>query len=199
MKIISICLDQHKNIFLREIVLVLAAIWWRIDSQTHESELLLAFCCLRWNTSPNTHSVLYHVWQFNLRVLSIQSEFCEIICFLFLLCFLLSSYCLQSASRFSLSLSSCYTYFLMILQLFLPLSLSSYISFLFLPMHCFTGVPYLLVQAVPVVTHCHTMSPEAHEHTCTLRKSTLHLDTFRTWDLWEKLEWSDGEGKCKGL
>lgn len=152
MKMISICLDQHKNIFLREIVLVLAAIWWRIDSQTHESELLLAFCCLRWNTSPNTHSVLYHVWQVNLRVLSIQSEFCEIICFLFLLCFLLSSYCLQSASRFSLSLSSCYTYFLMILQLFLPPSLSSCISFLFLPMHCFTGVPYLLVQAVPVVT-----------------------------------------------
>lgn len=91
MKMFSICLDQHKNIFSNETNLVLAAIWWRIDSQTHESELLLAFCCLRWNTSPNTHSVLHHVWQVNLRVLSIQSEFCEIIC-LFCCCCAFCSY-----------------------------------------------------------------------------------------------------------
>lgn len=185
MKMFSICLDQQKNIFSREIVLVLAAIWWRIDSQTYESELLLAFCCLRWNTSPNTHSVLYHVWQVNLRVLSIQSEFCEVIC-LFCFCCAFCSYpIVLSQLQASACLFPRYTYFLRTLLLFLPSSLSSCIFFLFLPMHCFTGVPYLLVQAITVFTHCHLMSPEFHECTYTWKKSSLHFGTFRASDLWE--------------
>lgn len=159
MTMFSICLDQHKNIFSREIVLVPAAIWWRIDSQTHESELLLAFCCLRWNTSPNTHSVLYHVWQVNLRVLSIQSEFCEIIC---LFCFCCAFYSYPIVFN-QLHVSACLfppvtlTYFLRILQLFLPSSLASCISFLFFPMHCFTGVPR--PSSGPSHPSCHTLSP----------------------------------------